>query len=64
MLREHLYDNRQQGVIIGDTGYPLEPVLITPFADPQTAEEEAFNRAFKSLSSKVERAIGVWEAIL
>ena len=31
------------------------------FLTIKTAEEEAFNRAFKTLRSKVERAIGIWK---
>ena len=33
-----------QGILIGDSGYPLRPWLMTPILHPATAPEEDYNR--------------------
>ena len=59
-----MMENLEKGVLIGDRGYPLEPCLVTEFTNAQSADQEAFNRAFRSLRSKVERAIGMWKGTI
>ena len=34
----------RQGILIGDSGYPLKPWLMTPIAQPQTPAEVAYSR--------------------
>ncbi|KAI4462422.1 hypothetical protein MML48_4g00013483 [Holotrichia oblita] len=44
---------------IGDSGYPLQPYLLTPVPDVQpNSPEERFNRAHSSARNCVERCIG------
>ena len=45
-------------ILMADTGYPLESILITQFGNPATDEERTFNREFKKLRKDVECAIG------
>ncbi|KAJ8335832.1 hypothetical protein SKAU_G00391740 [Synaphobranchus kaupii] len=45
--------------VIGDRGYPLKTWLLTPFADPRTAEELRYNLAHGRTRSVVERTIGL-----
>jgi hypothetical protein len=54
---------RRQGdhVLLGDSGYPLKPWLMTPFLDPNTAGQRRYNRTHKKTRCLVERAIGQWK---
>ncbi|XP_011706541.1 PREDICTED: putative nuclease HARBI1 [Wasmannia auropunctata] len=46
--------------LFGDSGYLLEPWLLTPFSEVQPGtQEENFNRRHSSTRSIVERCIGV-----
>ena len=60
-VREHmkrLYE-RKKVWLLGDSGYPLEPWLITPYDRSDTSTEATlFNNAFCSARSIVERCIG------
>ncbi|XP_045121818.1 putative nuclease HARBI1 [Portunus trituberculatus] len=44
--------------LIGDSGYPCQPWLLTPILQPRDAAEEAYNRAHKRTRCIVERGIG------
>ena len=46
------------GVLIGDSGYPLRPFLMTPFGNPIGATQRRYNRSLKSTRSIIERVIG------
>lgn len=46
-------------ISIGDRGYPLKPWLMTPIANPRTAQEQQYNRAHALSRTVVERAIGL-----
>lgn len=59
--RNHLsntYRNSNEW-LLGDSGYPLEPWLLTPFAQPNSIECQMFNSAHSKARSTVERAIGL-----
>ncbi|RUS71393.1 hypothetical protein EGW08_020848 [Elysia chlorotica] len=48
-----------QGLILGDSGYPVREWLMTPFLQPSNAQQEAFNLAHRQTRVTVERCIGV-----
>jgi len=45
--------------MIGDSGYPLEPWLMTPIPSPTTPREEAYNTAHIRTRNVVERSFGL-----
>lgn len=45
--------------LLGDSGYPLQPFLMTPIASPQTPAERNYNEVHSKTRNKVERCIGV-----
>lgn len=55
MLRKRLY-------FLGDSGYPCERRLLTPFRNPANNEEERYNTAHIRTRNTIERCIGVWKS--
>ena len=46
------------GILLGDNGYPILPFLMTPFLNPASPEEEHYNRVHKRARCTAERAFG------
>lgn len=49
-------------VLLGDTGYPLLPWLLTPYESTNTWEQLIFNICHQKLRSLVKRVIGLFKA--
>ncbi|XP_017482828.1 PREDICTED: putative nuclease HARBI1 [Rhagoletis zephyria] len=45
--------------LLGDSGYPLEPWLLTPIASPASANELLFNKVHIKARNGIERAFGI-----
>lgn len=48
-------------VIVGDSGYPIKPYLITPLRQPRNEAENLFNESQIRTRNVVERSYGVWK---
>jgi len=46
-------------MLVGDSGYPLEPWLLTPVSSPSTCAEERYNMAHAMTRNVIERAFGL-----
>ena len=60
-FREGELPSLPNGVILGDSGYPLLEWLIVPFVEHpgMTAAQKLYNKARKSASAVIERIIGI-----
>lgn len=57
---ETLYANGESSWLIGDSGYPLQPFMMTPFHNPPEGSPQArFNHAHIRARNCVERCIGL-----
>ena len=50
LRRRFLNGDFGEGLLIGDSGYPLEPFMMVPFQNPATNAQEKFNRSHKKNS--------------
>ncbi|KAK6188415.1 hypothetical protein SNE40_004592 [Patella caerulea] len=48
-----------RGFLLGDSGYGIRRYLLTPYRDPQTEEERAYNAAHRTTRTLVEQTIGI-----
>ncbi|XP_041369781.1 putative nuclease HARBI1 [Gigantopelta aegis] len=47
--------------LLGDSGYPCLPFLLTPVLNPQTGGQRNYNQSQRKTRNASERAIGVWK---
>lgn len=45
--------------LLGDSGYPIEPWLLTPFINPRTQTEKLYNKLHIKARNVIERCFGV-----
>ena len=59
-LEQH-HTSLDDGILLGDSGYALKPYLMTPYHEPTTAQERAFNRSLKKTRVLIEQVFGRWK---
>lgn len=56
------YRNRHHtGILVGDSGYPSLPYILTPFITPSSPAEERYNQVHIHTRNIVERMFGMWK---
>ncbi|XP_055706988.1 putative nuclease HARBI1 [Phlebotomus papatasi] len=62
-MKKEFLRNREQHIVLGDKGYPLEPFIFTPYPTPETDNQERFNRLHEQARNTIERSFGVLKAV-
>jgi hypothetical protein len=57
-IKRVMEENREKALLLGDEGYGIAPWLMTPFKNPQTPEERAYNKLFTKERVIIERCFG------
>ena len=57
-LWDQYEQNRRDGLILGGSGYPCRSWLLTPYIQPGTPAQQAFNRALAKTRTVVECSFG------
>lgn len=60
-IKRRFEDQEFIGRLIGDSGYPCTPHLITPVLRPRTEAERQFNQRHIQTRNIIERCFGVWK---
>ncbi|XP_060951824.1 putative nuclease HARBI1 [Limanda limanda] len=50
------------GHVLGDRGYPCQPCLLTPYADPVPGPQQRYNLAHMRTRARVENTFGILKA--
>ncbi|KAJ8278362.1 hypothetical protein GJAV_G00086800 [Gymnothorax javanicus] len=56
---QRLSQGEFSGLLLGDKGYACQPFLLTPFADPQTAPQQAYNLAHSRTRAWIDMSFGL-----
>lgn len=59
----HKFENKHYGncIIVGDSGYPVKPYLMTPLRQTRNLPENLYNESLIRTRNVVERSYGVWK---
>nr|CAD7434527.1 unnamed protein product [Timema monikensis] len=57
-LRSRFEQGRVEGILLGDSGYPCLPYLLTPLLNARTESEQRYNAAHIATRNPVERLFG------
>lgn len=49
------------GILIGDSGYPLRSYIMTPLLNPRTRNDQLYNESLIGTRITIERTFGVWK---
>lgn len=53
--------NNDSGWLLGDSGYPLSPFLMTPVTNATSNAQQRYNKRHTKTRNAIERAFGLWK---
>ena len=53
--------NNEEGWLLGDSGYPLSPFLMTPVHNATSSASQRYNKRHSKTRNTIERAFGLWK---
>ncbi|XP_067208429.1 putative nuclease HARBI1 [Linepithema humile] len=62
-LKDEFEAGRIRGILLGDSGYPCKPYLLTPILNPRNPCEERYNASHIRTRTIVERCFGEWKGM-
>nr|CAD7264842.1 unnamed protein product [Timema shepardi] len=60
-LKSRFEQGRVKGILLGDSGYPCLPYLLTPLLNARTEADQRYNSAHIATRNPVERLFGLWK---
>ena len=59
---KEILESGDNGCVLGDSGYPLKPYLLTPVLFLKSVAEQQYNNAHAKVRSVVERTLGIFKS--
>ncbi|RVE54447.1 hypothetical protein evm_000932 [Chilo suppressalis] len=60
-INQRLHSGELQGILLGDNGYAVSPILMTPYLAPSNPTQEKYNKSHIKTRNSIDHAFKVWK---
>ncbi|XP_036339835.1 putative nuclease HARBI1 [Rhagoletis pomonella] len=60
-VKQRFNSGELKGILLGDSGYAVSNLLLTPFLSPSSTPQKEYNKSHIKTRNTVERCFGVWK---